>query len=918
MFQLGTDWVQSNWSSNRFDYANSNQSIVHDNLTGKDWPRDASTPTYGSCVGGYKNWADALKYVSCLNSANYLGYNDWRLPNISELESLVNPGAQSPSSWLMSQGFTNVMSSFYWSSTTYAFLTGRARYISMIDGDSRAYYKTSDSYNGVGVYVLPVRNGMDSITTLWKTGLKTSYAAGDDGELQIGEPWPSPRFVENSDSTVTDNLIGLIWAKDAGTPAIGSCNYDSTSRDWYGALKYIDCLNSVNYLGHDDWRLPNRKELMSLYDQSVYEPALMAGHPFINVGSYAYWTSTTVGSDTSRAFTGNVGYGTSSSEALKASTLTGGVHTVWPVRSVSGDCSIKRITYMGQIPASGGSYDMTVETSDNMGCAWMAYANKSWIKLNDNYESAVKSVFSYTVEPNTTTSSRTGKIVFKNIEAVITQDGQTSPTPTPTPMITPTPTPNCSTTAIGPSSNNFTATGGSGSVSVTANTGCTWNASSNASWITLTYGLSGSGNGTVNYTVAANTSTTSRTGTMTIAGQTFTVTQGGQQSGQLMLTVTKQGTGDGTVTATNGGITWNGKTGTASYDKDTSVTLTAAPALGSTIKAWTGCDLNIGSNQCMVKMTTDKSISIEFDGGSGKKVEHDFNGDGHSDILWRNTKTGDVYIWLMDGTKITGGNFIAKGITADWNVKAIGDFNGDGKSDVMWQNNAGDVYIWIVNGTTITTGGFAVRGMPGEWEVTTLGDFNGDGNTDIMWRNTNSGDIYVWFLDATTISGGGYLIRGMMSEWVVKAVADFNGDGKSDVLWQNTTTGDVAMWLMDSLSMSTGNYVVRAVPNEWQIKAVNDFDGDGKADIIWQNTNTGDVVIWLMNGMSISSGDFIQRGVPRNWQIKVAGDYNGDGKADILWQETTNGDVYMYVMDGKNITDGGYVAFGLGTDWQPK
>ncbi len=61
---------------------------------------------------------------------------------------------------------------------------------------------------------------------------------------------------------------------------------------------------------------------------------------------------------------------------------------------------------------------------------------------------------------------------------------------------------------------------------MSTNSGCTWTATSNATWITITAGASGNGNGTVNFSVASTSSTTSRTGTATIAGQTFTVTQG--------------------------------------------------------------------------------------------------------------------------------------------------------------------------------------------------------------------------------------------------------------------------------------------------------------------------------------------------------------------------------------------------------
>lgn len=81
--------------------------------------------------------------------------------------------------------------------------------------------------------------------------------------------------------------------------------------------------------------------------------------------------------------------------------------------------------------------------------------------------------------------------------------------------------------AISPTQANLEAAGGSGSVSVTAGAGCNWSATSNASWISITSGASGSGGGVVTYSVASNTSTSQRQGTLIIAGITFTVTQAG-------------------------------------------------------------------------------------------------------------------------------------------------------------------------------------------------------------------------------------------------------------------------------------------------------------------------------------------------------------------------------------------------------
>jgi Zn-dependent metalloprotease len=102
------------------------------------------------------------------------------------------------------------------------------------------------------------------------------------------------------------------------------------------------------------------------------------------------------------------------------------------------------------------------------------------------------------------------------------------------------------TFSISPTSSSQPAGGGTGSVTVTAGAGCAWTAVSNATFITITSGASGSGNGTVNYSVAANTGSSSRNGTMTIAGQTFTVTQAGTGGGGTQL-ITNGGFETGTT-----------------------------------------------------------------------------------------------------------------------------------------------------------------------------------------------------------------------------------------------------------------------------------------------------------------------------------------------------------------------------------
>ena len=91
---------------------------------------------------------------------------------------------------------------------------------------------------------------------------------------------------------------------------------------------------------------------------------------------------------------------------------------------------------------------------------------------------------------------------------------------------------------INPTSQSFTANGGNGSISVQSAAGCQWSASSNRSWLRITSGSSGSGSGTVFYTVDQNTTTSQRSGTISIAGNSMTVTQSGGSGSTVDFTIT--------------------------------------------------------------------------------------------------------------------------------------------------------------------------------------------------------------------------------------------------------------------------------------------------------------------------------------------------------------------------------------------
>jgi hypothetical protein len=131
-----------------------------------------------------------------------------------------------------------------------------------------------------------------------KTGQTTSSATGDDGDLKKGVTWPNPRFTDNNNGTVTDNLTGLIWLKNA------NCFGTKT---WANALSSANTLNSgecglSDGSAEGDWRLPNVRELHSLIHWGFFNPALpntagtgklTEGDPFTGVQTVgSYWSST--------------------------------------------------------------------------------------------------------------------------------------------------------------------------------------------------------------------------------------------------------------------------------------------------------------------------------------------------------------------------------------------------------------------------------------------------------------------------------------------------------------------------------------------------------------------------------------------------------------------------------------------------
>jgi hypothetical protein len=93
----------------------------------------------------------------------------------------------------------------------------------------------------------------------------------------------------------------------------------------------------------------------------------------------------------------------------------------------------------------------------------------------------------------------------------------------------------------------------------------------------------------------------------------------------------------------------------------------------------------------------------------------DFNGDGTSDILWRNTSTGEVDTWLMNNGQMTGGAVLGT-MSSAWQLAGIGDLTGNGTSDVVWRNTTtGQVQTWLISNDHVT-GGSVIGTVSTAWQ----------------------------------------------------------------------------------------------------------------------------------------------------------------------------------------------------------
>lgn len=163
----------------------------------------------------------------------------------------------------------------------------------------------------------------------------------------------------------------------------------------------------------------------------------------------------------------------------------------------------------GSISISDAASPASVGVNSASGCSWSAVSNAAWITVSGGASGSGNGTVSLSIAANTAQSPRTGTVTVAGNTFTVQQAAAPAP---------------CSY-SLSTSSTSVSYGAASASIGVSAGSGCSWSATSNAAWITVSGGASGSANGTVSLSIAANPAQSARTGTVTIAGNTFTVQQ---------------------------------------------------------------------------------------------------------------------------------------------------------------------------------------------------------------------------------------------------------------------------------------------------------------------------------------------------------------------------------------------------------
>lgn len=200
----------------------------------------------------------------------------------------------------------------------------------------------------------------------------------------------------------------------------------------------------------------------------------------------------------------------------------------------------------------------------------------------------------------------------------------------------------------------------------------------------------------------------------------------------------------------------------------------------------------------------------------------DFDGNGSSDLVLRGLD-GKAALWLMDGNHRIGSVSVRNGLAlvSAWRLAAAGDFNKDSNPDLLWQNSAtSKLHVWLMDGTAYNSNATLVNTIAGEWRVATAADMDGNNSSDIVFQHT-TGKVAVWLMDGLSRTAsvglrGGYTPP---SGWLVAGAKDIDEDGNVDLVFQHRD-GRLMVWFFVGTTYNRAEVITKTLAPGWFIRAI--------------------------------------------------------------------------------------------------
>lgn len=239
----------------------------------------------------------------------------------------------------------------------------------------------------------------------------------------------------------------------------------------------------------------------------------------------------------------------------------------------------------------------------------------------------------------------------------------------------------------------------------------------------------------------------------------------------------------------------------------------------------------------------------------------DFNENGWTDVMARNTANGELYLYPGNGTNLGSRVTIGSGWGNFNSITRLGDFNRDGHEDVITRDSATG-FLWLYPGTGSRLG-TRIRigtGWNGMREITATGDLNGDGYPDLMAVQSASGRLYFYPGHGTGLGSGSRLGPGWNGMSELAGVGDLTGDGRRDLLARQTATGTLYLYPGAGVGFATPIRLGTGWGGMRSLVGVGDFDRDGHPDLMAVNSATRTLYLYrgktggLLPGIAESSG----------------------------------------------------------------